>query len=161
MLRSLRQAVQRHLANVETQRKPALRRTDDPGALLMCDLPRIADAEAIAAFVQAMEADGWRVWEVPSWLLLDHDVPVPVAEWPQDYPGERGCCAWLLRQHPGGAPAQVYIRALVKAAEQGMDKVEYLCRQWHGEFAALLREHKPLPGGVLPYLCAVIKEEAR
>ena len=161
MLRALRQQVQGHLAGVKTARKPALRRTDDPDALLMCDLPRIAEKENMAVFIRAMEADGWRVREIPGWLLLDHDVPVPQAERVDDAPGESGCCAWLLQKHPGDAPAQGHIRALVKAAEQGSDKVERLCRQWHGEFAACLREHKPLPGGVLPYLQAAMKEEAR
>lgn len=161
MLTALRRQVQAHLAKVPAQRKPALRRTDEPDALLTTDLPRIAGPEALAAFTAALEENGWRVRQAPGWLLLDHDVPVPAVEWPQDYPGEWGCCLWLLRQHPeGGAPAEM-IRALVKAAEMGPDKVERLCRQWHGEFAACLREHRPLPGGVAPYLCAAMKEEAK
>lgn len=160
MLRALRAQVNAHLWQAQTVRKPALRRTDDPSALLMTDLPRIASEEAVAAFVEAITAEGWRVQCGPDWILLDHDVPVPEAPWPEEYPGETGCCAWLLRQHPGDASAQGYIRALAKAADAGHDKVEQLCRQWHGEFAACLREHRPLPGRLAPYLCAAMKEEA-
>ena len=161
MLTALRRAVQAHLAAVPVQRRPALRRTEDPRALLMCDLPRIARETDAAAVIAALEAEGWRVRQEPGWLLLDHDVPEPEWAWPQAYPGEWGCCLWLLKQHPGQEAPKEKIRALVKAAEQGCDRVEWLCRQWHGEFAALLREHQPLPGGLVPYLCAAMKEEER
>ncbi|MBQ8313024.1 MAG: hypothetical protein IJX84_07470 [Clostridia bacterium] len=161
MLTGLRQAVQEQLAQVPAKRKPALRRTDDPRALLMCDLPRIADEAAVMSFVAALEAEGWRVWQETGWLLLDHAVPASEMVWPEAYTGESGCCLWLLRQHPGDAPAEAYIRALVKAAEVGRQRVEWLCSQWHGEFAARLREHLPLPGGLAPYLAKVMKEEEK
>ena len=161
MLTGLRQAVQAQLARVPVERKPALRRTDDPRVLLMCDLPRVADEAAVAGFVAALETEGWRIWQEPGWLLLDHAVPVPAVVWPEDYPGESGCCLWLLRQHPGDAAADGYIRALVKAAEVGQQRVEWLCTQWHGEFATRLREHLPLPGGLTPYLAKVMKEEEK
>lgn len=161
MLTALRREVQAHLACVPVQRKPALRRTDDPDALLMCDLPRITKQEDVAAFITVLEAEGWRVRQEVGWLLLDHDVPEPEWAWPEAYPGEWGCCLWLLRQHPGEALAQGYIRELVKAAEQGQERVEWLCRRWHGEFAARLREHQLLPGGLVSYLCAAMKEETR
>jgi len=159
MLTALRKAAQTCLAGVSVSRKPALRRSDEPDALLATDLPRVADKEAVAAFAAAMEKDGWRVWEKSGWLLLDHDVPAPAWRWPDEYPGEWGCCMWLLKQHPGGdAPAEM-IRALVKAAEQGNDKVERLCAQWHGLFAEMLRRRQPLPGALAPYLYAAMKEE--
>lgn len=161
MLTALRRAMQAHLAAVPAQRKPALRRTDDPDALLMTDLPRIVPPEAVDAFISAVEAEGWRVRQEPGWMLLDHPVPAPEMVWPEAYPGEWGCCLWLLRQHPGNDAPPAYIRALVKAAEQGQDKVERLCKQWHGEFAALLRERQVLPGGLAPYLAAAMKEDAR
>ncbi len=161
MLTGLRRAVQAHLTAVPAQRKPALRRTDDPQALLMCDLPCIASGEAVAAFIAALEAEGWRVRQEKGWLLLDHAVPAPEMIWPEEYPGESGCCLWLLRQHPGDAPAEEYIRALVKAAEVGKQRVEWLCAQWHGAFAVRLREQRPLPGGLAPYLASVMKEEEK
>lgn len=159
MLRALRAQVNALLTQVSTSRKPALRRTDHPDALLMTDLPRIAEDAAVEAFITRLEEDGWRVLREPGWLLLDHPVPVPAAENPAQYPGEWGCCLRILRAKPGMAPAQGYIRALVKAQEEGQARVERLCKQWHGEFAACLREHKALPGALIPYLCAVKKEE--
>lgn len=161
MLRALRREVQALLASVSSQRKPALRRTDDPGALLATDLPGIAQPEAVEAFAAELEAWGWRAWQRDGWLLLDRPVPVPEWAWPEAYPGEWGCCLWLLRLHPGQEAPAGHIRALVKAQEQGREQVERLCRAWHGEFALLLRQHQPLPGGLAPYLCAAMKEEAR
>lgn len=159
MLTALRREVQAKLMSVPASRKPALRRSEDPGALLATDLPGIAKPEAVAAFVAAMEAEGWHVWQKDGWLLLDHAVPMPEWGWPEVYPGEWGCCMWLLRQHLGTEAPAGHIRALVKAAEQGNDKVERLCRAWHEEFAVLLRAHQPLPGGLAPYLRAAMKEE--
>lgn len=160
MLTALRKAVQACLENIPASRKPALRRSDDPDALLATDLPLVAQAGDAAAFAAAMEQAGWRVWEKNGWLLLDHAVPAPVWRWPGEYPGEWGCCLWLLRQHGNEtAPAEM-IRALVKAAEQGRDKVERLCAQWHGLFAEMLRNRRELPGGLAPYLCAAMKEDA-
>lgn len=161
MLTALRREVQVHLVKVPVQRKPALRRSDDPEALLATDLPGIAKPEAVAVFVTAMEAEGWRIWPKDGWLLLDHAVAMPQWRWPEEYPGEWGCCLWLLRNHPGEAAPAGHIRALVKAVEQGNDKVERLCRAWHEEFAGLLRAHQPLPGGLAAYLCNAMKEEAK
>lgn len=160
MLRALRHQVQLRLESVPASRKPALRRSDHPHALLATDLPGIAREKDVAAFVSAMEAEGWRVWEERGWQLMDHAVPLPRWRWPEEYPGEWGACLWLLKHHPGSeAPAEM-IRALVKAAEQGPARVEHLCAQWHGLFAELLRGHQPLPGGLAPYLAAAMKEDA-
>lgn len=155
MLTALRREVQDALAGVRTSRKAALRRTEDPRALLMCDLPRIAGAGDIAAFVERLEKAGWRILPTEGWLLLDKPVPVPEPAWPEAFPGEWGCLVWMLKQHPEGAAAQEDIRALVKAADVGPGRVEWLCRQWHGQWAARLRRHENLPGGLLPYLLAV------
>lgn len=159
MLRALRKAVQACMENVPVSRKPALRRSDDPGALLATDLPCVAGKEAVAVFVAAMEQAGWRVWERNGWLLLDHAVPAPAWRWPDEYPGEWGCCMWLLKQHPGDDAPEDMIRSLVKAEEQGSDKVERLCARWHALFAGKLRNQQPLPGGLAPYLAAAMKEE--
>lgn len=161
MLTALREAARERLAQIPVQRKPALRRTDNPDALLACDLPGVAAPEEVQAFTADMENAGWRIQQEDGWLLMDHDVPEPAWAWPDAYPGEWGCCLWLLRRYPGkDAPAEK-VRALVKAAEMGPGRVEWLCARWHGEFAALLREHQPLPGGLAPYLCAAMKEEKR
>lgn len=158
MLRALRRQVQARLASVPCRRRPALRRTDDPGFLLMTDLPQAASPQDVAAFAQALRHLGWKVEEAPGWLLLDGPIPVPACPAPTSYPGEAGCCAWLLQQHPGGDAPPDMLRALVKAAEQGAPHVERLCSGWHGQLAAMLRRHQPLPGGLLPYLLAAMKE---
>lgn len=160
MLTPLRQEVQACLSTIRCQRKPALRRTDDPDYLLMTDLPQAAMPESVAAFAAALQLRGWAVQEMPGWLLLDHPLPAPAYTLPTDYPGELGCCMWLLRQHPGSAAPPEMLRALAKAAEQGSAQVERLCTAWHRQFAAQLRRHQPLPGGLFPYLCALNKESA-
>lgn len=161
MLSPLRAQVNACLERINASRKPALRRTENPAFLLMTDLPRIADDAAVEAFVAMVEALGWQVQAAPGWLMLDHPVEPPALCWPEEMRGEWGCCVQLLRLHRDHAPAQGYIRALVKAADVGSDRVEQLCRHWHGEFAALLREHRPLPGELAPYLCAAMKEDAK
>lgn len=161
MMTALRQEVQSCLARISCQRKPALRRTDDPAFLLMTDLPQAASPESVSAFSADLRLRGWTVQETPGWLLLDCPIPPPAHTLPSIFPGEAGCCLWLLCQHPGhGAPPEM-IRALAKAAECGPTGVERLCKAWHRQFAALLRQHQALPGGLLPYLCTAIKEDAR
>lgn len=153
MLTALRRQVQSALYAVPAKRKPALRRSDAPDALLATDLPLIAEKPAVAAFVQTMAAQGWRTRLHRGWLLLDAPVPVPEADMPQCLPGECGCCISLLTRHADDAPAEAYIRAAVKAAEAGEKYLERLCSQLHADFAARLRRHEPLPGALLPYLC--------
>lgn len=159
MLTALRRRVQAVLEQADARRKPALRRWDAPGALLGTDLPAAADEMQVQIFISRMETQGWRVQREGIWLLLDCDVPVPQACPPEKLRGEWGCCVALLARHGGTEAPAESIRALAKAAEEGNDKVERLCRLWHGEFAACLREHRPLPGGLLPYLCAAMKED--
>lgn len=156
MLRPLREAVQAALAETPAARKPALRRSNDPGALLATDLPLIADGAAVEAFIARMEAEGWTVWREGEWLLLDAEVPVPEDTVPTETGGEPGCCVSLLMRHPGGALDRAAIRAAVKAADSGRPALERLCARWHAEWAAALREHRNLPGGLLPYLCRAI-----
>lgn len=153
MLTALRQQVQESLNSVPVRRKPALRRTDVPDALLATDLPLAADAEAVASFSALMTAQGWRVIQRENWLLLDTDVSAPETIIPKTLRGESGCCISLLLRHPSGDAPAGTIRALVKAAEAGKQPFERLCRQLHAELAAALRRHEPLPGGLLPYLC--------
>ena len=153
MLTALRQQVQAVLYAVPAKRKPALRRSDAPDALFATDLPLIAEAEAVEAFVTDMEAQGWMIQARNGWLTLDKAVPVPEYTIPEAPAGECGCCISLLLRHREEAQAEEYIRAVVKAAEAGRLPFERLCARLHGEFAVRLREHRPLPGGLLPYLC--------
>lgn len=156
MLTALRASVQAHLARVPVWRKPALRRSDDPRALLATDLPQAADAEAVLRFMAALGEEGWLIRREKDWLLLDHAVPVPDAALPEALSGEAGCCLSLLMRHPEGEAPQELIRALAKAAEKGPMDVERFCAGWHGELAQGLREHAPLPGKMIPYLCAAM-----
>ena len=154
MLTTLRTQVQGVLYAVPAERKPALRRSDAPDALFATDLPLVAEAEAVQTFAADMTCLGWTVSERNGWLTLDAAVPAPDAQVPQTLTGECGCCISLLLRHMDDAPAEEHIRAVVKAADAGKQLFERLCGQLHGEFAAQLRQHQPLPGKLLPYLCA-------
>ena len=154
MLTALRQQVQSVLYAVPASRKPALRRADAADALFATDLPLIAEADSVRTFIADMEQRGWTVVERNGWLLLDAAVPVPEYAVPTAPAGECGCCIALLLRHMEDAPAADHIRAVVKAADAGKQPFERLCRQLHGEFSAQLRQHQPLPGKLLPYLCA-------
>lgn len=153
MLTALRREVQAVLADMPVTRKPALRRSDAPDALLATDLPITADEETVQRFIGRMSEKGWRVWRHGSWLLLDAEIPVPADDVPETMEGELGCCISLLVRHPGGEKDEIALRALVKAAERGSAALEICCKGLHASWAAALREHRNLPGGLLPYLC--------
>lgn len=153
MLTALRTQVQSVLYAVPAKRKPALRRSDAPDALFATDLPLIVDTDVVRVFVADMETKGWTVRERNGWLTLDTPVPVPDAVIPAELAGEWGCCISLLLRHPEDAPAEDHIRAIAKAADAGRMPFERLCPQLHADFAVRLRNHEPLPGALLPYLC--------
>ena len=164
MLTPLRRGMQTLLAAVPVRRKPALRRSDAPEALLATDLPLAAEDAAVADFTALAEKAGWTVMRRGDWLLLDHPVDAPDCPVPAELPGEAGCCLSLLVRHGGDdAPAED-IRTLVKALDAGGNALERLCAAWHRDWAARLRRHEPLPGGLIPYLCGAItrvtKEDA-
>lgn len=155
MLRALRVQVNALLADTPVRRKPALRRSDAPGALLATDLPYAADEKATADFIARAEAAQWSVRRAENgWLLLDRPVPVPDAPEMTDYQGECGCCLWLLRQHPENRDAAEMIRQLVRAQEKGPAEIERFCGALHASLAAMLRRGEALPGGLVPYLAA-------
>jgi len=138
---------------VPAKRKPALRRSDLADALFATDLPLVAESAKVAAFCAHMEAQGWRCGMHNGWLTLDADIPAPEAAIPAAPAGECGCCISLLLRHMEDAPAEEYIRAVVKAADAGKQPFDRLCIQLHAEFAARLRRREALPGALLPYLC--------
>lgn len=155
MLRALRARVNAALAEVPVRRRPALRRSDAPDALLATDLPHAAEAEAVAAFVARMTAEGWRIRQAENgWLLLDAQVPVPeAAHAAEDVPGECGCCLSILARHAEeDGQADGWIRAVAKAAEAGEQPFVRCCGQLHAQLAEALRLHQPLPGKLLSYL---------
>ena len=141
------------LYGVPAQRKPALRRADAADALLATDLPLVAEETAVAAFRQKMADVGWRTELRNGWLVLDATIPVPEYVIPAKLEGECGCCISILMRHRDDVSAEEHIRAIVKAADAGKQPLEKRCAQLHGELAARLRQHQPLPGALLPYLC--------
>lgn len=153
MLTPLRAEVNALLARTTVQRRPALRRSDAPDALLATDLPYAAEAMAVADFISRAEAAGWYVKRAANgWLLLDKPVPVPGVDMPASASGECGCCLSLLARHPGDGGAAGLIREVVRAEEAGAIAFERLCGDLHARFAAMLRLHQPLPGALTPYL---------
>ncbi|MGN1019092.1 MAG: hypothetical protein ACI4O7_01860 [Aristaeellaceae bacterium] len=161
MLTPLRRNVQTLLADVPVCRKPALRRSDAPEALLATDLPLAAEDAAVEAFLAAAEDAGWTVIPRGEWLLLDHPVDAPDCPMPERLAGEAGCCLSLLVRHGGDGAPREDIRALVKARDAGGRAVERLCAAWHREWAARLRRREPLPGGLIPYLCRAMTPAAK
>ena len=159
MLKQLRAEVNAVLAEVPVSRKPALRRACQQEALLATDLPMVALEGALQAFCDRIACMGWSVQKEGQWLLLDAAVPVPKVEEIPRASGEAACCLWLLQRHPNDSVDATMLRALVKAHDAGRQPLERLFTQWHRDFAAMLRRKEPLPGGLLPYLCAAIKEE--
>lgn len=156
MLTALRREAQEALLDAPAARKPALRRSDDPEALLATDLPLIADSGAVEALTARMAGSGWRVRRAGDWLLLDKDVPAPSCAVPDRLEGEPGACVSLLMRHPQGGADKATVRAVAKAAESGYPALERLCARLHAAWAEALREHRDLPGGLLPYLCRAI-----
>ena len=164
MLTPLRREMQSLLSAVPVRRKPALRRSDAPEALLATDLPLAAEEAAVADFTALAENAGWTVLRRGDWLLMDHSVDAPDCPVPAELPGEAGCCLSLLLRHGGDDAPEEDIRALVKARDAGSAALERLCAAWHRDWAARLRRREPLPGGLIPYLCGamtpVTKEDA-
>ena len=161
MLTPLRREMQTLLASVPVRRRPVLRRSDAPEALLATDLPLAAEETAVAAFLTAAEGAGWTVTPQGDWLLLDHPVEAPDCPVPDRLAGEAGCCLSLLLRHGGDAAPREDIRALVKARDAGDRALERLCAAWHRDWAARLRRHEPLPGGLIPYLCGAMTPAAK
>lgn len=153
MLTALREAVSRAMEGLPVSRRPALRRSDDRDALLATDLPLTTDAASLACFTTRLEKLGWRIRPWQGWLLLDREVPPPEYRVPAALEGETGCCISLLLRHPGGEADAALVRDVVKAAECGRPALTRLCARLHAEWAEALREHRNLPGGLLPYLC--------
>jgi len=152
MLTALRARVNAVLADTPVNRRPALRRSDAPDALLATDLPLAADPAAVDGFISRITALGWRVTLADNgWLLLDADVPVPTAA-ECTGTGECACCISLLERHRDDGDAAVWIRSAVKAAEAGKLPFERYCAALHQHLASMLRRHEPLPGALLPYL---------
>lgn len=153
MLTSLRAEVNALLSETQVRRKPALRRSDTPYALLATDLPFTTEERLVEDFIASAEAAGWTISRADNgWLLLDKPVPVPDVDANKTATGECGCCLSLLARHPDDGDAEELIRAVVRAEEAGIVAFGRFCTALHSHLAALLRQHLPLPGTLRPYL---------
>ena len=148
------------LQGLPLERRPAIRRASQPDWLLACDLPLVAGEETTARFLAGAEAAGWRWKRNADWLLLNPPLSLPdpgqdalqtIAE------GELHCAIALLLRHGGSAWNEEDAWAVLKAAETGPEALDRLCARFHGEWAALLRQGKPLPGGLVSLLMAAGK----
>lgn len=152
MLKPLRAEMNALLAETPVRRKPALRRSSLPEALLATDLPYAAEKQDTVDFIRRAEALGWRISAAENgWLLLDKPVPAPDCAVPE-LQGPCGCCLSLLTRHQEPGDARVYIREVIRAEEAGAGELIRLCERLHAGLAAMLRRHQPLPGELLPYL---------
>lgn len=161
MLRALRQEMQALLSAAQTARRPALRRSSVPWALLATDLPLLtADW---ADFARLVAENGWRVELQNGWLLLGKKPnPPKTPETLPDELGEMGCCLSLLARHREAGETGDWLPMLLKAEDAGSQALERYARALHRELAARLRHHEALPGTLLPYLChAAGKAEGR
>ena len=163
MITQLRQELQLLLNKLPCSRPPTLRRCRHEGALLATNLPFISSPGDVRLFSDACLQSGWAVTEKDGWLLLDHPVPIPDFQIPETLSGETGCLISLLLRHPkDDAPCENEIRALAKACEESPAVTVRLCAMLHEDWALRLRQHEPLTGKLLPYLCfahAMRKEE--
>lgn len=158
MLKAMRHEVQEAMAGYAVKRTPTVRRSDREDMLLACDLPSVASETDVQAFTAAMEAAGWTVERVVMWLLLDKTVPMPVPDSSVRAEGQAACCISLLERHPSAVNDERAIRAVVKAGEKGMHELQRVCLRLHAEWAEKLARGELLPGKVLPYLQAAVKE---
>lgn len=159
MLTALRAQLNAAMSACCPSRRPALRHAGCEGWLLCSDVPQLVQADALHALCAQLHANGWRTAQLKGWLYFDKPVPVPQADPQSLLPGEAGCVASLLRRHPGAAPCDEAIRTLCCAYDKGPVHVERCCRQLHSELAARLRQHQPLPGGLLPYIIRAARQK--
>ena len=151
MLARLRQEARGAWEDLPLVRTPALRQARPPDMLLATDLPQLTGEEGKLSFVQRLRARGWLVREENGWLLLDRALPEPLHRLtPAE--GEAACLHSLLTRHPDDLPDEAAARALAKAAELSPQQLQNLCGLLHRQMAVRLREHKPLPGRLIPCL---------
>ena len=151
MMALLRQEVRREWDPLSLPRPPALRQARPPDVLLATDLPLLTGEAESLRFIEGLRASGWLVREENGWLLLDRALPEPLHRLTPEE-GEAACLHSLLSRHPDGLQDEAAARALAKAAELGPQQLQNLCGLLHRQMAVRLREHKPLPGRLIPCL---------
>ena len=131
LLTPYRYAAQALLANVSASRKPFLRRSLRPDALLTTDLPRLVSPQALETLESTMDGHGWTVrlqaglWELTPVLTP----PAPLGPVPPgaDRPALRRLYS-LLSRHPAPGDSIAPVLAFLKAEEAGPQPLERLCQ---------------------------------
>lgn len=164
LLTPYRLAAQALLADVPAPRKPFLRRSLRPDALLTTDLPRLVQPQALEALEAAITGLGWTVqlqaglWELTP--VLTPSAPLgPVLPGP-DRPHLRRLYS-LLSRHPAPGGSIAPVLAFLKAEEAGPQPLERLCQALCRQCAVCLRAHQRLPGELLPYVQSALAEEGK
>ncbi|MBR4712022.1 MAG: hypothetical protein IKP10_08290 [Clostridia bacterium] len=160
MLRAAREAAVELMRGIPAARRPALRRANEAGWMLATDLPLIADEAGREHFLTLAREAGWRTGRTPGgWVLLDRLDLLPQAPPPDRLPdGEAGALISLLARHPSDGTDDEALRAIAAAAEQGRPQLDRLCAALHAAWARALRRHEKIPGALMPYLCAAVRE---
>ena len=99
-MNKLRQEALELLSSAETFRPAVLRRSLRNDAMYATDLPRIADNETVAGFLQKAEESGWHAEMENGWIHLDR-VPESMSEgcFQGPYGLDAECCLSILARH--------------------------------------------------------------
>lgn len=164
LLTPYRQEALAMLSAVPAGRKPFLRRSLRPDALLTTDLPRVAAEEDLAEFILRLEAQGWTALRQGELLeltpALRPPAPVEKVAWGGDRPALRRLHS-LLSRHPAPGGGIAPLLAFLKAEEAGAQPLEALCQNLCRQCALCLRAHASLPGDLLPYVRYALAKEGK
>lgn len=162
LLTPYRRRAQALLETVPATRKPFLRRSLRPDALLTTDLPRLTTPEALSQLISALDAQGWTTLCQGDYLELTPTLIPPVADGclsrGTDRPALRRLYHLLFR-HPAPCGDAAPLLAFLKAQEAGPQSLETLCQTLCRQCAVRLRTHERLPGELLPYVHHALSEE--
>lgn len=143
---ALREELAALLTVPEALRPPVIRRSLKKEWLYAADLSMLYGGKLPDSAAERLSAAGWEVAFEENWLQLRKAAPEPPENW---YAGpfgpEAGCCASLLRRHPGGGDPAPETADLIRAAEEGPEAYEAACAQIHRSWAEKLRRGESLP----------------
>jgi hypothetical protein len=145
-----REELRNILADLETERPAALRRSRSERWLYATDLPMTASEDIMETFVTRAGQAGWTIEKEEGWFQLDRKVSVPLsgtvpAEWTAC--PAAACCRSLLERHRDRLTVSdgYAERMLVKAGEENPAAYEEACRKLHARWAEALRCRQKIP----------------